>query len=272
MSDEPFQRPGEPLRPTSESWPYESPTQDYTPASDVDVSMFVDHEQGKSGMPTVRNAGTVRFRSVIALGAVALLAGVAIGALIIDRPIPATPITVDSFPRELLGLTREDVELRDGGSEAVIKRLDSHFEAQLVGYRFAYGGEGAQFRYGEFTTLTIVNGELAPEVPISGDTEWASPSVVSLNIKGTKCVSWEGISTDQSVVINAETGTLPYAGTEDALMRKSEDSFVWTDCVLFDGPRNLALRLDGGGPGDDIIGAAGQFRDELERIHAGLIA
>ncbi len=104
------------------------------------------------------------------MGVVALLVGVTIGALTIEPPSPAaTPINVDSFLRELLGQAREDLELRDGGAEAVIERLDAHFEARLDGYRFGYGGDGAQFSYG----LTTVNGQLAPEVPVLDDTECA---------------------------------------------------------------------------------------------------
>ncbi len=84
--------------------------------------------------------------------------------------------------------------------------LHSHFAAQLDGYRSAYGGEGAQFRYGDFTTLTIVNGQLAPDVPVSDETEWATPTVISLNTRDTTCVSWKANNSNGFVFINVKTG------------------------------------------------------------------
>lgn len=144
---------------------------------------------------------------IVAIAVVALLVGGSVGAFAAYRQTPSpTPITVDSFPREILGMEREDIALRDGGYKPVTDRLDAHFRAQLEGYRFAYGGEGAQFRYGEFMTLTIVNGQLAPDVPISDDTEWATAMVRSLRTRDTSCVSWEASSSSLFVVIDARTG------------------------------------------------------------------
>lgn len=265
MSDAPFQRPTENKRATSQTGSFGQPT----PADDVKVSIIVEGERAKSRVAPFRTPGTIRVRSVIAATLVALLAGIMIGALSIDRPIPNTPITLDSFPQEVLGLEREDIEFRDGNAEAVIEPLDSQFEAQLSGYRFAYGGEGARFRYGDVTSLSIVNGKLAPPVPISEDTGWGPSVAVSLNSRNTKCVSETVII--RTWIIESETGTPLEAGTEYSEERTLGEPDMRTDCVLFDGQRNLSLRLEGQVPGDDMMEAANQFRDELERIHANLI-
>lgn len=255
--------------PASELWPYESPGSENVCGVASDVSVLVDHVEGPSGTPSVWPAGLIRFRVVVVVGVIGLLVGVAIGAIAIDRGGPAAiPITVDSFPQALFGEAREDVELRDGGSETVMNRLDAHFQAQLDGYRFAYGGEGAEFGYGESYWLTIVNGQLAPEVPISGDAEWATSSVVSLNSRDTSCVSGEGIQYDI-----AYESKLPIDPVLiDDLHREAEVESVSIDCVLFDRQRNVSLRLQGQGPGSDVLKVAGQFRDELERIYIDLIA
>lgn len=268
MSDEPFQRPGTVPPPTKEAWPYESPSAESVFEA-PDVSMPADHDKGRTGTPSVRPARVVRFRAVVVLGVVALPGGVFIGAVAIETPAPAAvPITVDSFPRELLGETRDDVAVREGGSETAIESLDDHFQAQLEGYRFAYGGEGAEFGYGESYRLTIVNGQLAPELPISGDAEWATSSEVSLNSRDTSCVFREGILYD--VAYESKLPIDPVL--TDDLRRETEVESVWTDCVLFDRQRNLGLRLQGQGPGSDVLKVAGQFRDELQRIHIDLSA
>lgn len=194
-------------------------------------------------MPSDRPAGVVRFRAVVVVGVVALLVGVFIGAVAIERPAPAPiPITVDSFPRELLGEKRDDVAPREGGLETAVESLDDHVQSQLEGYRFAYGGEGAELRYGQTYTLTIVNGRLAPEVPVSDDIEPATPGLVSLNSGDTSCVARE-----------ADIQTL-----------------VATECVLFDRHQNLSLRLHGFDTASDVFDAVGRFGGELERIHAKL--
>lgn len=265
MSDAPFQRPTENTHATSQTGSFRQPT----PADGVEVSIIVDREQGKSRVAPARAPGTIRVRSVIAATLVALLAGIVIGALTIDRPIPSTSITLESFPREVLGLEREDVAFRDGNAEAVIERLDLQFEAQLAAYRFAYGGEGARFGYGDVTSLTIVNGKMAPQVPVTEDTDWGPSVVISLDSKNTRCVSETVIV--HSKVLDAETGTPLEAATEYSEVRRSKESYMWTDCVLLDAQRNLSLRLEGQVPGDDRMEAANQFRDELERIHANLI-
>lgn len=235
--------------------------------------MITDHGEGQAERPHIRPVGLLRFRGVVAVGVIALLVGVVVGAVAIDRPASAaTPITVDSFPEALLGETRYDVVLRAGGGfETEVERLDSHFRAQLDGYRFAYGGEGAEFRYGEVYTLTIVNGQLAPEVPISGDPEGATPAVVSLKSRDTSCVSSDTGMRIFGSDVETELPVDP-SETNDERNREFGQTLVAIDCVLFDRQRNLSLRLVGHGPSGDVLEAAGQFRDELEKIHAGLTA
>lgn len=214
----------------------------------------------------------MRLRSVVVVAAVALLVGLTVGALAIGQPTPAAiPITLESFPQRMFGVPREDVLMRDDGSPTIIGRLDSQFEDEVNGYRFAYGGEGAAFDYGNFVTLEIVNGQLVTAIPISGEAEWANELVTSLKTRDTTCVSSEN------------TFMIQYNGRK-GLTDQSQDEFnggdpdvevtsraVFTDCVLFDRQRNLALRLSGPGPNNDIIGDADEFRAELERLHARLV-
>lgn len=272
MSDEPFRRPDATAPPGMESWPREWSAPEEASAAVGNLPVREDPDESSAERSAGR-PGIARFRSVAAVGLVALLVGLSVGALARNQATPtSTPITVESFPRKLLGLTREDFALRGGGSDVVMARLDAHFAAQLDGFRFAYGGDGAQFRYGEFTTLTIVNGQLAPDVPVSDDTEWATPTVISLNTRDTTCVSWRANNSNGFVFINVKTGLPLDPIRADGPVREAAETVLWTDCVLFDRQRNLALRLDGRAPSSDILEAAGQFRDELERIHADLIA
>ena len=269
MPASPFVRPRESASQPTGSWGDESV------ASELPVDVFLRREQ-KGNRPQssdTQRFGSVRFRSVVVIAAVALLVGLAVGVLAIYRPTPAAiPITLDSFPQEMFGVPREDVLMREGGSETVMGRLDSHFADEVNGYRLAYGGEGAAFGYGNFVTLEIVNGQLVTEIPISGDTEWANDLTTSLITRDTTCVSSEN------------TFMVQYNGRK-GLTDQTQDEFnggdpdvevtsvaVFTDCVLFDQQRNLALRLSGPGPNNDIIEDAGEFRDELERLHTLLVS
>lgn len=172
------------------------------------------------------------------------------------RPAQApVPITVDSFPRELLGLTRPDV----GWS-------DAEFADQHAGHRFAHGGDGASLSYGGLYTLTIVNGRLTPTVPTSGDrAAGRAPVVVSLRSSRTSCVSQQSILefTPAETVLAPRAASAAGAGGGFSTSRGQ----VWTECVLEDAGRNIALRLVGPGPRGSVLVTAPQFRDELERIH-----
>lgn len=197
------------------------------------------------------------------------LAGLAVGALgvaalTVDlRPAHPVALTVDSFPREVLGETREDVALRDGGSKAILERLDVQFGKQLTAYRFAFGGDGARFHYGDQLQLTIVNGRMPPTVPVSDDSfAWEAPTVVTLKSRDTSCISEE----PRGEIVPSEPG-----GAEAPTIVKNESEL--TDCVLVDAERNVSLRLVGRDPlgAEDILITAGRFRDELEHIHADLL-
>lgn len=268
MSDEPFQRPGITTPPAPEAWPYESPTTESVFEA-PDVSMLVDHDEGRTEAPSARPPAVVHFRAVVVVGVVALLVGVLIGAVAIERPAPsAIPITVDSFPQELLGERRDDLAVREGEFKTAVESLDDHFQAQLEGYRFAYGGEGAALSYGQTYTLTIVNGRLAPEVPISDDPESTTPGLVSLNSGNTSCVARQ---TEIQVSGNDESG-LPVDPTAvgDDPPDEMLQTLVATECVLFDRHQNLSVRLSGFDAAGDVFEAARRFGDELERINANL--
>lgn len=274
MSDEQFRRPG----PGSDSEPFPSrPSEalwqpEFTPTVETVVP-------GRRARPTTLQLPNqpLRVRYALVLGVAGLLVGLVVGATLIGKPEPAPlEITLDTFPTEILGKQRDDIEWRTANSTPVVERLDAQFQEQLTSHRFAYGGEGAEFTYGDLYTLTIVNGRLATEVPSSDDSEQSVPTVVSLNSDDTSCVSTEepllelmmdemALPRDPGVVvIDVGTGTEndPAAGTR----------YVWTECVLFDDERNLGLRLAGSGEGEDMLGMAGRFRDELVSVHSGLIS
>lgn len=272
MSDEQFRRPGSKegagpfLGSRAAVWqPEITPVVERT--APVPSSPDTTFDQGPRG---------TRTRNGLVLGAAGLLVGLTAGAIFIDTPAQ-TPldITLDTFPTEIFGQQRDDIEWRTANSAPVVERLDAQFKDQLTGYRFAYGGAGAEFTYAELYTLAIVNGRLAPEVPISDDSEWSTPSVISLNSGETSCVSTEtplvvqmvdemGFPGDPAaVVINGDTG--------EPLGQEGETPMVWTECVFFDDERNLGLRLTGRGKGEDMLSMAARFRDELVTLHAGLI-
>lgn len=198
-----------------------------------------------------------------------VVGGLGVAAFTVDsrQPDPIA-LTIDTFPRELLGEVREDVSFRDAGSKVVVKRLDAQFDDQLRAYRFAYGGDGAQFNYGHLLALTVVNGRLAPAVPVAitvDSTDWELPTAVSLQLGQTSCVSQLPRTDEASgdlIFVDEVTGTTQSVGTE----------LTWTECVLFDSNRNLSLRLTGSSAEepDDVRTAASLYQEELERIHADL--
>ena len=268
MSDEQFRRPGEAQQPAVESWPYEQPPADDSP---VPPTAAEGTPQGL-GKPPEKVRSTPR-RSVqlpvaLGVGTVALLTGFTVGAVAIDRPNPpAFPLTVKTFPRELLGKVRNDIEWREGRSEAVIKRLDTNFEDQLRAHEFAYGGEGAKLSYGNFYHLTILNGRLTTTVPTADVSDWEEPIVVSLKSTTTSCVS-----SQPPAAAPYETSMDPdlLPTDEDGNIIQQVGNLAWTDCVLHDKARNLSLRIEGSWDAEDILASAGTIRDELERIHADL--
>lgn len=189
------------------------------------------------------------------MGVAGLLVGLAVGALGTVRPAQVpVPITVDSFPRELLGLTRPDVG-----------RSDAEFADQLAGHRFAHGGDGASLSYGGLYTLTIVNGRLTPTVPTSGDRAAGRAAVVvSLRSTRTSCVSQQSILEFTPAATDTAPRAASAAGGDGGF--NASRGLVWTECVLEDAGRNIALRLVGPGPTGSVLVTAPQFRDELERV------
>ncbi|MDO5734836.1 MAG: hypothetical protein Q4P15_00010 [Propionibacteriaceae bacterium] len=266
MSDSPFQRPGSEPRSSQEN--REGTTAHPTEFNTVDLRAATPAPR-ESRSPQPR--GTRRAGALAAAGLVGALAGgLGVAAFTVGPPRPdPLQLTVDQFPREVFGEEREDLQFRDTGSKAVIQRLDAAFQHQLTAHRFAYGGDGAEFRYGHLMALTIVNGRLAPAVPVAGGgVDWEATTVVSLQSGDTSCVAEppEVHGDRPPIEITLEPGT----GTVEMY---ENDNMVWTDCVLVDTVNNLSLRLSGRLPLEvgDVINASRLNRDELRRIHATLI-
>ncbi len=261
MSDRGFERPGSPARPVPEHWPYHSPTPAEQSAGLV-LDVASESDPKHSGPPSRR----IRLLTAAAIG---IIVGAALGAVWVSGTVrepavpPPIPITVDTFPRELLGAQRNDIPLRRAGFGPTLERLDSEFQEQLSAFRFAYGGDGATFGYGRLLTLTIVNGILPPNLPRDG------------------AVAWNGRASQTRRMISLRTTTLsctfepkPVSDPESGIDLLGDfTSDGRTDCVLVDASRDLSLRITHVqvAKGEDAFDSATSFRDELQRIHAGLV-
>lgn len=258
MSDELFEPPGGSQRPDPAGWIYDVPSpEEQTPTTELTETM----EAGPAGP---------RRNSPIATGVVFALLGALMGAGIVGfvtrtgpEPQPV-PITVDTFPREVLGVERNDLELRRAGFGPTIARLDAEFEAQLAAFRFSYEGDGATFGYGWLIDLTVVNGILASEVPREGELDMGGKArqprrLVSLQTGTTSCT------------FEPRPSFSPSSGVDDL---GDFSSFGRTQCVLRDRERNLSLRLNHNGwaRNSNAFETAREFRDELERLHAQLLS
>lgn len=271
MSDAPFQRPGSVPRKTPRS-PEASSASPAAPVIHEPLNVSASASAPSHRAPRERGRGRGR---VLAASVVGALAGGLFVAFLTVGPPPPAPLalTVNRFPREILGQTREDIAFRDAGAIAVIERLDAQFEFQLRAHRFAYGGDGATYSYGNRLDLTIVNGRLAPSVPVSGDgDDWETPTAVSLQSNSTSCVSQASpVDSDPApsdFPVEPGTGTTPDVHTVEM-----DEVRKWTDCVLVDAERNVSLRLAGHVRGsNDAQTTATLYRDELERIHADLVS
>lgn len=261
MSDTGFERPGSHPHPPPEHWPYHVPTPE-----DAEPETF----PGVTDEPAEAHSGPPSRRlRLLAAAAVGVIVGAALGAVWVsgvvrEPPTPAPiPITINTFPRELLGASRNDILLRGAGFEPTLERLDAEFDEQRAAFRFAYGGDGASFGYGRLLTLTIVNGILSPSLPREGriDRDGSSTQtrrIISLRRENVSCTF------EPKPVANPELGV-------DDLGDLTSDGR--TDCVLVDAERNLSLRIAHVqvAQGQDAFDSATEFHDELERIHASLI-
>lgn len=255
-----FERPGVDPRPAPDHWPYHVPTPDEPPTEVVfhDASTFE---------PVHGTTRPERFRFLMAL-AVGVIAGAVAGGFWVAvalRPPPApqpVPISLDTFPEELLGEKRNDISLRDGGFGPTVERLDAEFAEQLEDHRFAHGGDGATFGYGRLLELTVVNGLLSPALPRGSARNrdgkvTQTRRLISLRAGDVSC-TFEPLPIRNPATALEEAGDLTSGGH--------------TDCVLVDRERNLSLRLaqrhverDA-----DAIATSAAFRDELERLHTEL--
>ncbi len=261
MSDEQFRRPG--AQPLADVPPSNPRAAVWRPEAEPVVEPTV-HASQPSQWPSVRGQRRSSVRNGIVVGFAGLGVGLAIGSLFLS-PTAATPlaITRDTFPREVFG------QQRDGYLTPIVEGLDAQLQDQLDAYRFAYGGDGARFGYGEYA-LTIVNGRMSTVLPTgSGADPRETPWVVSLRSSTTLCVSED-----------PPEGEPPPFELSDILADDSKDVFYWldenrtealTECVLFDEERNLSLRLEGSGRVEGNLQTAGWLRDELVEIHADLI-
>ncbi|MDO5734838.1 MAG: hypothetical protein Q4P15_00020 [Propionibacteriaceae bacterium] len=260
MGDKEFERPGTPPHPAPGNWPYQAPPPEEPPQA---IFPELDDEPPDAVPPPPRRGA--KLLVVLVLGAVvgAVLGGVWVAGLKQTSEPPAISITLNSFPRELLGKQRNDIELREAGFGPTVKRLDAEFEEQLASYRFAYGGDGAEFGYGRLLTLTIVNGILPPNLPRDGELDQNGRAsrtrrLISLRTSEISCTFEPKpvVEPDSNV---AQLGDL--------------DSEGLTDCVLRDMGSNFSLRItqvramaDG-----DAFSTSASFRDELQKLHGTLV-
>ncbi|RMB61610.1 hypothetical protein EAX62_02975 [Tessaracoccus antarcticus] len=202
----------------------------------------------------------------VTLGVVAgmMLGGVWVSGVVREPDVPPPiPILQDTFPRELMGAQRTDMQLREAGFGPTVERLDREFAEQLAAYRFAYGGDGATLQYGRLLSLTIVNGILPPPLPRDGAVDFNGRARLSSRLVSLR-------SGNVSCTFEPEPVVVPETGLE-SLGDLSSDGR--TDCVLVHAERNLSLRIANPAVarGADASDTAISFRDELQRILDGLI-
>lgn len=260
MSDEPFQRPGtHPGGTDVHRTPHRSVWGDDEPEPEmVDLGDVLDppEEGPKRGRLDLAIAATLGIAVGVAGTVIALNAGNGSG--------DSLPITPEIFPREVLGLLRDDLLPRDLDDTEAVGRLDANFARQVEGFRFAYGGDGAAMFYsvgGSGVEYTILNGILPPSLPSTGSAPAGSaglPVVVSYSSTDVVCTLQSTV-----VTLDAETG-LP---SETDLASTPG----WTSCVLTDGVRNLSLRLtELGVQRRDAARSAERMGEELRRLYEDL--
>ena len=273
MSDAPFWRPDAPP---------EGHRSAQTPSPGFRVDLVPIHDTlqryrasppptpgaGEPGPVSSSRSHPARWRFGVVVGMAGLLVGLTAGALFVPKfdgePVA---ITLDTFPSDVFGRQRDDLPWRDTRSEVVDERLNALFQEQLAAHRFAYGGDGAEFSYGEKYWLTVVNGRLPTTLPMS-DEEDMGPRWVPVSETGsTRCVA----------EIPFEEESDP--GLSDVLNDDSQDVFDYlespprrtlTECVFYDDGRNLALRLRASVRLEDLARTVEEFQQELDRLHAEL--
>lgn len=210
-----------------------------------------------TGPPVRRRPG-----GLLAAGIVGAVLGIAVTAagFLADGAEP-TPVALshDSFPEELFGLMREDVQAHDGMSE-IQARYVSQFEADLEAHRFAYGGDGAALHYvgpngNPGLELTVVNGLMPAALPNFKEwARWPTDYMVDpVTIDGVRCT--------------IDTWVIGEQGKEDVPVEVPT-------CVLTDESRNLSLRMVGlawNPSPEDFPFTTKEAAEELLALHGRLI-
>lgn len=264
MAGHDFERPGAAAHPPSGEWPYHAPSLE-TPHEDrLHGAMHEDFVAVSMADEKPPMNGVRPWILVISAGVVgALLGGAVVGVMTWSEPdTSSVPITLDTFPREVMGATRNDLELREAGFGPTVERLDDEFEDQVTAFRFAYGGRGATLGYGRLVTLTIVDGIIAPGVPRTGEMDMGgrvreTRRLVSLDTRAVSCTF------EPQPVQNADLG-LDEFGTLSSTGR--------TECILNDVERNLGLRIAHSTMvrGSGASEAAERFSQALKKLHVQL--
>lgn len=258
MSDSHFRRPGTGAERSVEPGPVLAPI--------VETERRPHHSQVHDTMPAASRTDTppgpsTRRRpgagALVAVGITGLLVGAMIAAglsLLYFRDPEPLPITLEVFPRYVLGLQREDMAARDAGAIDAVEQYEAEFSNQADLYRFVHGGDGASVNYGQMFALTIVNGYQS--LPVPSNAVGDSPVLVSLQSATVSCIFHPDVGLYDSAVL----GT-PQDLTATGL----------TDCVLNDRDRNFSLRLTSRVPGD-ARRTSTDFAGVLDSTHAGLVS
>lgn len=210
-----------------------------------------------TGPPLRRRPG-----GLLAAGIVGAVLGIAVTAagFLAGEPEPSPlELTYDSFPEELFGLKREDLQAHDGMAE-IQARYQAQFEADLEAHRFAYGGDGAAVHYvgpngDPGLELTVVNGLMPAALPNFKEwVQWPTEHMVDpVTIDGVRCTIGIWIFGEQ--------------GMEDVAVEVPT-------CVLTDESRNLSLRIVGQARNprpEDFAFTVQDAADELLALHGRLI-
>lgn len=260
MSESDFERPGATHHPAPAEWPYHAPS----PAPPLNATNPVAGSDRSGTEASVESQRTSSAR-VVGITVVAAIVGVIGGSVLTafllrtQETQASVEITLETFPRELMGVERNDLALREAGFGPTVARLDSEFEDQMAAFRFAYGGDGATLGYGRRVDLTIADALLPSQVPRRGERDSTGAvretrRLISLRSAEVSC-TFEPTPPPDPARETQEVGDFSSKGL--------------TECVLVDRSRNLSLRIAHNPQfgGDDAFDAAADFSKGLKDLH-----